>query len=42
MGKIVLENNDSNSFSIEPLAKGIYILVAFSGEEKIVSKFLVE
>lgn len=42
-GKIILEQTqNTNQVNVEKLATGIYILQAFSGEEKFTSKFLKE
>ena len=42
-GKIILEQTqNTNQINVEKLATGIYILQAFSGEEKFTSKFLKE
>ncbi len=42
-GKIILEQTqNTNQVNVEKLSTGIYILQAFSGEEKFTSKFLKE
>ena len=43
MGKIVLiQTTNTNQINVEPLASGMYILEATTGEEKLVSKFVKE
>lgn len=43
MGKIILEQTqNTNQVDVEQLSTGMYILQAFSGEEKVTSKFLKE
>ncbi|WP_136152987.1 T9SS type A sorting domain-containing protein [Flavobacterium sangjuense] len=41
-GKIILQTQNSNTINVENLAKGIYIMEAYSGEDKYVSKFVKE
>jgi uncharacterized delta-60 repeat protein len=42
-GKIVLtQTTNSNQINVEPLASGMYLLEATSGEEQLVSKFVKE
>jgi sugar lactone lactonase YvrE len=42
-GKIILtQSQNSNTINVENLAQGIYILEAYSGEDKYVSKFVKE
>lgn len=41
-GKKVLEQNNANQVNVANLAKGLYVVEAFSGEEKWVIKFVKE
>ncbi len=41
-GKKVLEQHNDNSVNVQNLAKGIYVLEAYSGNEKMQSKFIKE
>ena len=41
-GKKVLEQNNANPVNVQNLAKGIYALEAYSGKEKLQSKFIKE
>lgn len=41
-GKKVLEQNTANPVNVQNLAKGIYVLEAYSGKEKLQSKFIKE
>lgn len=41
-GRKVLEQNNSNPVNVQNLAKGIYVLEAYSGKEKFQSKFIKE
>lgn len=42
LGKKVIESTVSNSISVNTLTQGIYIIEAYIGEEKMVSKFVKE
>jgi len=41
-GKKVFEQNNANQVNVANLAKGLYVIEAFSGEEKFVQKFIKE
>lgn len=41
-GKKVVEQNNDNPVNVQNLAKGIYVLEAYSGKEKMQSKFIKE
>ncbi|MEO5776114.1 MAG: T9SS type A sorting domain-containing protein [Flavobacterium sp.] len=41
-GQVILETQNSTTINVENLAKGIYILEAYSGEEKYTNKFVKE
>jgi hypothetical protein len=41
-GKKVVEINNANQINVAKLSAGLYIVEAFSGEEKFISKFIKE